>query len=46
MTRGRGNMRIFHQIGHFSKVLVVWSAGVGVLAICGASCKTGGNLGS
>jgi hypothetical protein len=28
----------------FSNVLVVWEAGVGVLTVCGASCKTGGNL--
>jgi hypothetical protein len=44
MTRGRGNMEIFHQIEHFSKVLVVWGARVRVLAVCGASCKTGSNL--
>jgi hypothetical protein len=37
MTRDRGNMRIFCQIGPFSKVLVVWGAGVGVLAVCGDS---------
>jgi hypothetical protein len=30
---------------HFSKVLVVWGAGVGLLAVCGISCKTGSNLG-
>jgi hypothetical protein len=46
MTSGRGNMRIFRQIGHFSKVLVVWGDGVGVLTVCGARRKTGGNLGS
>jgi hypothetical protein len=38
-------MEMFRHIGHFSKVLVVWGAGVGVLAVCGASCKMGGNLG-
>jgi hypothetical protein len=30
MTRGRGNTGIFRQIWHFSKVLVIWRAGVGV----------------
>jgi hypothetical protein len=45
MTRGRGYTGIFHQVGHFSKVLVVWGAGVKVLAVCGAKHKTGGNLG-
>jgi hypothetical protein len=24
MTRGEGNMEIFRQMWHFSKVLVVW----------------------
>jgi hypothetical protein len=38
-------MGIFRQIGLFSKVLVVWEAGFEVLTVCGASCKTGGNLG-
>jgi hypothetical protein len=36
VTRGRGNMRIFRQIWHFSKVLVVWGTGVEVLAVFGA----------
>jgi hypothetical protein len=44
MTRGRGNTDIFRQKKHFSKVLVVWGAGVGVLLICGARRKTNGNL--
>jgi hypothetical protein len=38
-------MRIFCQIWHFSKVLVVCGARVGVLAVCGASCKKSGSLG-
>lgn len=38
-------MGIFHQNRHFSNVLVVWEAGVEVLAVCEASCKTDGNLG-
>jgi len=45
MTRCRGNMGIFRQMWHFSKVLVVAEAGVGVLAVCGARRKTGDNLG-
>jgi hypothetical protein len=48
MTRGRGNMDIFPQIRLFSKVLVVWETGVGVLAVCGAKAakhKICGNLG-
>jgi hypothetical protein len=36
---------IFRQMGHFSKVLVVWGAGVGVLAVCGTKSKMSGNLG-
>jgi hypothetical protein len=44
MTRSRGNMGIFCQMRHFSNVLVVWGARVGVLAVCGASCKTCGNF--
>jgi hypothetical protein len=44
MTRGRGNTRIFSQMGHFSKILIVWGAGVGVLAVCGAKRITSGNL--
>jgi hypothetical protein len=28
----------------FLKVLVVWRAGVGMLVVRGASCKTGSNL--
>jgi hypothetical protein len=44
MTRGMDNMGIFLQMEHFSKVLVVWEVGVGVLAVCEASCKTGDNL--
>jgi len=39
-------MEIFCQIGHFSMVLIVWGAGVGVLTVCEARCKTGSNLGS
>jgi hypothetical protein len=38
-------MRIFRQMKHFSKVLVVWGVEVRVLAVCGVSCKMGGNLG-
>jgi hypothetical protein len=45
MTRCRGNMNIFRQMRHFSKVFVVWGVGVGVLVVCGANCKTDGNLG-
>jgi hypothetical protein len=46
MTCGRGNTGIFHQMWHFSKVLVVLGAGVGVgvLAVCETKRKTGGNL--
>jgi hypothetical protein len=32
-------------MGYFSKVLVVWGAGVGVLAVYGAKRKTSSNLG-
>jgi len=35
VTRGKGNMGIFRQIRHFSKVWVVWGTWVGVLAVCG-----------
>jgi hypothetical protein len=35
-------MEIFRQ--HFSKVSIVWKAGVEMLTVCGASYKTGGNL--
>jgi hypothetical protein len=45
MTHGRGNTGIFCQIRHFSKVLVVWGAGVRVLAVCGVKRKMSGNLG-
>jgi len=45
MTRGKGNTGIFRQMMHFSKILVVWGAGVRVLAVCGARLKTGSNLG-
>jgi hypothetical protein len=38
-------MWIFHQMRSFSKVLVVWRAGVEVLVVCGACCITGDNLG-
>jgi len=44
MTCGRGNMGIFRHIGHFSKLLVVRRAGVGMLAVCEAKRKTDGNL--
>jgi hypothetical protein len=44
MARGRGNMKIFRKMGHFSKILIVWGVRVGVLVACGASCKTDGNL--
>jgi hypothetical protein len=44
MTRGIGNMEIFRQIEHFSKVLVVWEARVGALTVYGASCKTADSL--
>jgi hypothetical protein len=44
MTRGRGNMRIFHQIWLFSKVLIVWGAEIEVLVVCGARHKTSSNL--
>jgi hypothetical protein len=44
MTRGKDNMRIFHQMRHFSKVLVILRAEVGMLAVYKASCKTSGNL--
>jgi len=37
-------MGIFHQMGPFLEVLVVWGARVEVLAICGTSCKTDSNL--
>jgi hypothetical protein len=40
-----GNMRIFRQMRHFLKVMVVWKAEVEVLTIYGVSCKTCGNLG-
>jgi hypothetical protein len=46
MTRGRCIIGIFSQNVHFLNVLVVWRAGVLVLAVCGASYKTSGNLGS
>jgi hypothetical protein len=38
-------MGIFRQNGTFSNVLVIWGAEIGVLAVCRANCKTGGNLG-
>jgi hypothetical protein len=37
-------MSIFRQNRHFSNVLVVWKTEVEVLTVCGASCKTDGNL--
>jgi hypothetical protein len=46
MTRRKGIMGIFCQKRHFSNVFVIWGAGVGMLAVYGASCKTGDNLGS
>jgi hypothetical protein len=45
MTRVMGNMGIIRQIEHFLKVLIIWRVGVGVLKVCGAQHKMGGNLG-
>jgi hypothetical protein len=44
MTRGRGNTEILRQMWHSSKVLVVWGAGVGALAICETKRKTSDDL--
>jgi hypothetical protein len=44
MTRGRGIMWIFHQKGHFSKVLVVWGARVQTLVVWGAIRRNYGSL--
>jgi hypothetical protein len=45
MTGGRGNMGIFSQIRHFSKVLIVWRAKVQALVVRGAIHKMTSSLG-
>jgi hypothetical protein len=39
-----GIMRIFHQNGHFSKVLVVWGVRVQALVVWVAIWRKGGSL--